>query len=324
MNATPPILLPEAIRARFGERVHFDAPLAPYTAARIGGPVDVLLPVDSSDQLAAAAQYFWGAGLTFTIIGGGSNVLVSDRGLRGVAILNRARSVRFEEQGGHVSVEAASGVNFGSLARQAAGRSLSGLEWAAGIPGTVGGAVVGNAGAHGGDTAGNLVWAEVLSRQGERRRWEAAELAFVYRGSVLKKSPQEYVVLSALLRLERSDEESIRAKMDRFLAHRRETQPPGASMGSMFKNPTGDFAGRLIDQAGLKGLRRGEAAISSMHANFFINHGGATARDVLALINTSQQVVAEKFGVKLELEIELIGDWEGESPPNRIDNGNRQ
>ncbi len=315
MNATPPTLLPEAMRARFGERVRFDAPLAPYTAARIGGPADVLIQVETVDQLASAAGFFWQAGLGFHVFGGGSNVLVSDNGLRGVAILNRAREFRFVGRGAEVAVEAASGVNFGALARQAASRGWGGLEWAAGIPGTVGGAVVGNAGAHGGDMADNLEWAEILSRRGGRRRWPVGELALEYRSSALKRDPHAHVVLSARLRLVKSDRESIREKMDRFLEHRRFTQPPGASMGSMFKNPPGDYAGRLIEQAGLKGLQRGEAAISKLHGNFFINQGGATAADVLGLINSAHQAVAEKFGVRLELEIALIGEWEGQPFP---------
>jgi UDP-N-acetylmuramate dehydrogenase len=305
MIGIPHTLSPAALRAEFGGRVRFDAPLAPYTAARIGGAADVFITVESADELARAAGFLWAAGAPFMVLGGGSNVLVSDAGLRGAALFNRARAFRFEE----ASVWAESGANFGALARQAAARGLGGLEWAAGIPGTVGGAVFGNAGAHGGDTAGSLLAAEVLLRGGGRADWDAAHCAFGYRTSLLKREAGSALVLAATFRLERAAAGAISTRMDDYLAHRRRTQPPGASMGSMFKNPPGDFAGRLIEAAGLKGTRIGAAEISPLHANFFINHGGARAADVLALIQRARQAVLEQFGVTLELEVELAGEW---------------
>jgi UDP-N-acetylmuramate dehydrogenase len=183
------------------------------------------------------------------------------------------------------------------------------LEWAAGIPGTVGGAVFGNAGAHDGDMARNLIEAEIFHRINGREIYPVDRMDFAYRSSALKQNPGQAIVLSATLKLEWGSPEAIHKKMDTFLAHRRRTQPPGASMGSMFKNPPGDFAGRLIDEAGLKGTRIGGAEISSLHGNFFVNTGQATASDVYELIQLAHRTVAERMGVQLDLEIELIGDW---------------
>jgi UDP-N-acetylmuramate dehydrogenase len=306
----------QALKAAFGERLQENIPLERFTAARIGGPADFLLEVTSADELAQAASLLWDMDLPFIVLGGGSNVLVSDAGVREVLILNRARQVRFDEQVTPPTVWAESGTNFGMLARQAAQRGLAGLEWAVGIPGTVGGAVVGNAGAHGGDTAGNLLLADILHHTGEtgsadsgRSLWPVEIMDFTYRNSALKRQPMQAIVLSALLRLERSDPQEVQARIDAFVAQRRRTQPPGASMGSMFKNPLGDYAGRLIEAAGLKGYRTGSAQISPLHANFFINLGGASAADIRSLIELAQKTVADRFGVRLELEIELVGEW---------------
>jgi UDP-N-acetylmuramate dehydrogenase len=296
-----------SLQTAFSGRVQFDVPLARYTAARVGGTADALLEVKSADELAEAVKILWAEDLPFTMMGGGSNMLVSDAGVRGIVLLNRAKKVRFDPE--NATIWAESGANFGVLARQAATKGLSGLEWAAGIPGTVGGAVFGNAGAHDGDMAHNLIEAEVLNRAG-RETWPLEKFQYEYRGSVLKTHPGTSIVLSARLQLAHRSPEAIQAKMDTFLAQRHRTQPPGASMGSMFKNPPGDFAGRLIDAAGLKGTRVGGAEISALHGNFFINTGQATASDIYALIQLACQTVAEKFGVQLALEIELIGTWQ--------------
>jgi UDP-N-acetylmuramate dehydrogenase len=166
--------------------------------------------------------------------------------------------------------------------------------------------------------ADSLLVAEILQQDMsmqekvfQRQSWPVERLEFSYRSSLLKRQPGRAVVLAATLRLETSTPEMVQAKMDEFLEYRRRTQPPGASIGSMFKNPPGDYAGRLIEAAGLKGMRMGDAQISPIHANFFVNHGKATATDIFTLIQRARQVVAEKFGVTLELEIELIGEWPG-------------
>lgn len=304
----------EELRAAFGERVRIGEPLAKYTAARLGGSAEAFLDVHSADDLAQAAGILWENDQPFVVLGGGSNVLVSDAGVPAVVLLNRAGETRFDVEREEPQVWAESGANLGLIARKAARRGLAGLEWAAGIPGTLGGAVVGNAGAHGGDIAGNLRVAEILHRNrvNERLRretWTAEEMGFAYRSSRLKRIPGEAIVLSATLDLEQGSREVVQARINEFTAYRRRTQPPGASMGSMFKNPPGDFAGRLIEAAGLKGTRVGDAVISPLHANFFINLGRANARDVYVLIDMARKAVQEKFGITLELEIELLGSW---------------
>jgi len=304
----------------FGDRLKERVPLARYTAARVGGLADVLISANSKDDLIDIVKHLWDFDVPFLIIGGGSNVLVSDAGIREVVVYNRARQVRFDEAGQLPTVWAESGANFGLIARQAASRGLAGIEWAAGIPGTIGGAVVGNAGAHGSDVAGSLVVAEILhhsqmddDNQTETRdlveEWFVNQFKFGYRTSILKRRKCNLIVLSAVLGLQRSTTEEVQKKILDFGAFRQRTQPPGASMGSMFKNPSGDYAGRLIEAAGLKGTRMGRAEISPRHANFFINHGDATASDIKQLIDLARSEVAARFGIELELEIELVGEW---------------
>jgi len=302
------------MQAVFGDRVQRDASLAPYTSARVGGVADALITVRGARELAIVARYLWRWNAPFVVLGGGSNVLVSDAGVRGVVVLNRARKTAFAVEGEHPTVWAESGVNLGGLARRAAQMGLAGLEWAAGIPGTVGGAVVGNAGAHGSEVADILQMAEILHRQEGRCFCAPSALEFGYRRSVLKARGGDAVVLSATFRLRQEAPEAIERRLEEFRAHRERSQPPGASVGSMFKNPPDDYAGRLIEQAGLKGVRVGDAEISPVHANFFINHGEARAQEIWALMYLARTTVARRFGVWLEPEIRLIGNW----PPEAI------
>ena len=293
--------------AVFGEMVERDVPLAPYTSARVGGPADVLITVRRARELALVARRLWNWEIPFIVLGGGSNVLVADAGVRGVVVLNRSKQVSFDLANAVAWAE--SGANLGSLARRAAQQGLAGLEWAAGIPGTVGGAVVGNAGAHGGDTSSVLKVAEILQKDKGKGFFTPDKLGYDYRTSILKQDLGQAVVLSATFQLRRGDPEEIQSEMDEYRAQREKTQPPGASMGSMFKNPPGDYAGRLIEAAGLKGASVGDAEISTLHANFFINKGNTTANEILALMYLARTTVAAKFGVWLEPEIVLVGEW---------------
>jgi UDP-N-acetylmuramate dehydrogenase len=298
----------DVLYAKLGDKVKENVSLAPYTSARIGGPADILITADSADELARTIKLLRKQEIDYIILGGGSNVLVSDRGVRGVVVLNRAKAVRFHH-GEQPSVTAESGVIFSNLANRCAAKGLSGLEWAATVPGTIGGAVYGNAGAFGGDMAGSLVWAELLTENG-REKFTTEQMGYGYRTSLLKRGELDGVVLCAELRLQDSTREAVSATIEQFGAHRKATQPPGASMGSMFKNPDGDYAGKLIDSAGLKGTRIGNAEISPVHGNFFINHGATRAEDIRALIELVMKTVKEKHGVDLELEVELVGDWD--------------
>jgi UDP-N-acetylmuramate dehydrogenase len=297
----------DVLYAKLGDKVKENVSLAPYTSARIGGPADVLITVESADELARTIKLLQKQEIEYILLGGGSNVLVSDRGVRGVVVLNRAKGVRFHG-GDQPSVTAESGVIFSNLANRCAVKGLSGLEWAATVPGTIGGAVYGNAGAFGGDMAGNLVWADLLTEDG-RKKFTAEQMAYGYRTSILKRGELDGIVLCAELRLENSTREAVSTTVEQFGAHRKATQPPGASMGSMFKNPDGDYAGKLIEAAGLKGTRIGNAEISPVHGNFFLNHGATRAEDIRALIELVIKTVKEKQGVELELEVELVGEW---------------
>jgi UDP-N-acetylmuramate dehydrogenase len=188
---------------------------------------------------------------------------------------------------------------------------LKGMEWCVSVPGTLGGAVVNNAGAHGGDMDGNLNEISLLDLHSDATlTWERQRLAYGYRSSALKGQHGRYIVLSASLHLDPGHPPAeLNAIADQFIEHRKRTQPPGASLGSMFKNPPGDFAGRLIEAAGLKGHQIGGVQVSPIHANFFVNHGTGTAADYAALIDLAQARVQAEFGIELELEVERIGDW---------------
>jgi UDP-N-acetylmuramate dehydrogenase len=297
------------LRSIFGDRMQENVPLSGYTAARIGGPADALVFVRSADELAQAAEKLWEMDVPFLLLGGGSNVLVSDKGVRGVVIINRARLVKFDLQSEPPSVQAESGVTPNDITQRAARLGLAGFEWAAGVPGSLGGALYGNAGAFDGDIAGNLISLELIHRQHGRQVWPVEKVKYSYRTSIFKREHPPALILSAQLALSHGDPQAIRAKMEQFSEQRRETQSPGASMGSMFMNPSGEKAGRLIEAAGLKGRRIGNAEISTQHANFFINHGQTRAEDMKALIDLARNTVAEKFGIKLELEVEFIGEW---------------
>ena len=290
--------------------IRLNEPLARYTTARVGGPADVLVEASSADELQAIVRGARQVDLPFTILGGGANVLISDAGVRGLVVINRARHLKLRDA---LQVWCESGVVLASLARECGAHGLGGLEWAVGVPGTVGGAIVGNAGAHGRDIAADLLTATIFNEAGEVVEWSQAVLGFEYRSSRIKRETgtrqTPYVVLAATFQLTPADPAALEKKAAEYNEQRRRTQPPGASLGSMFKNPPGDAAGRLIDACGLKGTRVGGAEISVVHANFFVNHGQARASDVKALIDLAQQRVREKFGIELELEIELVGKW---------------
>jgi UDP-N-acetylmuramate dehydrogenase len=297
------------LRATFGNRMQENAPLSGYSAARIGGPADALVLVRKADELMQAAEMLWKMEVPFILLGGGSNVLVSDQGVRGVVIVNRARLLKFNSQAEPPSIHAESGASPNDIAQRAARLGLAGFEWAASVPGSLGGAIYGNAGAFDGDMAGNLISVEVFHRQHGRQTWSVEKMQYGYRSSMLKRSHPPVVILSAELALKHGDRQAIKSKMEQYSTTRRLNQPPGASMGSMFKNPPGDKAGRLLEAAGLKGRRVGNATISTQHANFFINTGQTKASDMRELIEVAQKTVLEKFGIQLELEVELIGEW---------------
>jgi UDP-N-acetylmuramate dehydrogenase len=308
--------LAAAIARDTGLAVRREEPLSGHTTMRVGGPADLFVAVGAVEDLVAVIGLAREAGVPALVLGGGSNLLVSDRGVRGLVIANGCRSVRRHE--GDV-LWAESGANLAGVARQAIRWGLAGLEWGVSVPGTVGGAVVGNAGAHGGCVADNLLRATLLNPDGTLSEWPAARFAYGYRSSALKSllrssvgQPQP-VVLAAAFQLQKADPEQMEARAAGFLAHRRATQPVEPSAGSIFQNPPGDYAGRIIEALGLKGQGQGGAAFSTVHANFIVNTGGASAADVAALINRARQTAWQALGVELTPEILFVGDW-AESP----------
>jgi UDP-N-acetylmuramate dehydrogenase len=312
MTTTPTLPIHD-LRARLGEHLQENVPLSNYTTARVGGNAAAMIAVGTGEELELAARVVWELEVPYFILGSGANLLVSDRGFNGLVILNRAHQIKIDANSHPPSVWAESGAILGTIARRTALRGLSGLEWAATVPGTLGGALYGNAGAYGGEMAQLLVMAEILHPSQGRQFWTMDRMHYDYRTSILKQNPGKTVLLAARLRLQESTPEAVQKKIADLSAKRRSTQPPGASLGSMFKNPAGDYAGRLIEAAGLKGARIGGVQVSEVHANFFVNDESATASDYWQLIQLVRRRVFEASGVQLELEIEPVGEWNGEA-----------
>jgi UDP-N-acetylmuramate dehydrogenase len=295
--------LAERLRARVTGSVVTDAPLAPFTTFRVGGPADVLVEAESEDDLRAVAEL--AAELPLAIVGRGSNLLVSDEGFRGLAV-RLGRAFRRHEAtddglrlGGAVYLPAA--------ARLSARLGLTGFEFAAEIPATFGGAVRMNAGAHDRSIADVLVEATIVDlATGDRRRVGVKDLAYAYRHSVL--GPRD-IVTEGEVRLDRDDPDRIAARIAEHLRWRRDNQPPGRSAGSVFKNPPGDSAGRLIDSVGGKGMRVGDAVVSDVHANFIVAGPEAYAEDVWSLVWQVHARVREGTGIDLDPEVRFLGSF---------------
>lgn len=286
-------------------RVRLAEPLAPYTTFRIGGPADALVLPENIAELQSVLRYCADCGLPVFILGRGSNLLVRDKGVRGVVVKLAGEFTRTEVSG--TAVTAGAGVPLAETARLAWRHGLGGMEFAHGIPGTVGGAVVMNAGAYDGEMKDIVTGAKVVDRQGNCREIDQAELSFGYRHSALQGD--DLIVAMVALNLYPADPDAIQAKMDELAARRRAKQPLDLpSAGSTFRRPPGYYAGTLIDQAGLKGRRVGDAQVSELHAGFIVNRGQATAADVLALIAIVQAEVRQQFGVMLEPELKIVGE----------------
>lgn len=299
----------DSLRELFGSKLQENVSMADYTTARVGGDVPALISIHTLDDLKQAATTLWDLSVPFILLGSGANILISDRGLDAIVLHNRAHNVKIDTLSDQPSIFAESGAILSNVARQSALRGLSGLEWAAPVPGTVGGAVYGNAGAHDGDMSTSIEMATILHKNGKTEDWPVEKLDYQYRSSVLKREKMPVVILSAVFKADRTSRDEAWEKIKQFQAHRRKTQPPGASLGSMFKNPEDDFAGRLIEATGLKGRRVGRAMVSPIHANFILNLEGASAKDIWKLMNIVQETVYEKFGIHLEPEIELLGEF---------------
>jgi len=317
----------QELAARLGSigQVKVDEPMSRHTSYHVGGPADLYLMVDSREGLVEAVSLATELGVPTLVIGGGSNLLVSDRGIRGLVIENRSR--RWDHLGerqpppwwdvdlGCVphAVRMEGGMSLPRIARLTADLGLAGLEWAAGIPGTVGGAIVNNAGAHGSNVAA-ILESVLMLEDGQIKTVSGSALGFAYRQSILKgmrtTKKVKPVILEGTFLLRKEPVEQIKRRMEGYQERRRNTQPKLPSAGSVFKNPPGYIgAWWLIEQCGLKGERRGDAQISEVHANFIVNCGHAKAEDVRGLMDLARARVFEEFGVSLELEQEIVGDW---------------
>jgi UDP-N-acetylmuramate dehydrogenase len=283
-----------------------DVPLAPMTTLRVGGPADRFATPGTVDELVDLLRLAADASVPAFLLGKGSDLVVADAGMRGLVI--RVRADRISVEGTTVRAEA--GASMTGLAKRCAREGLAGFDWAISIPGTFGGAVWANAGAHDGEMAQVLGSVDVFDpRDGLRRTLRPDECGFAYRDSRFKHGPE--VVLGGTIELEPGDPSAIIALIDGHQARRRATQPlADQNAGSVFRNPPGDHAGRLIEAAGLKGHRIGTAQVSTLHANFIVtDRGTGRAADVRAVGDHVRRVVADRFGVELQYEIEFVGDW---------------
>ena len=314
MTGAAPAFDPAAVAAELARRVGVRAvqgePLAKHTTMRVGGPADLFITARNAFELKGLVRFARARALPLFLLGRGSDLVVSDAGIRGLVVEVRAEATRVE--GTRYTAEA--GVRMARAATETQRAGLSGLEYGLAIPGTVGGAVWANAGAHGGETARVLETATVLLADGAEAVLTASELDFRYRHSRFKDHPGE-IVLAAAFRLEPMDPAEITSRLDEIRRWRREHQPLGLpSAGSVFRNPEGDSAGRLIDSLGLKGRRVGGAVVSEKHANFIVNDRRGTASDVRRLAEAVRAEVRDRLGIELQLEVAFVGDWSGWTP----------
>jgi UDP-N-acetylmuramate dehydrogenase len=323
----------------FRERVRRNEPLSRHSTFGVGGPADVWVSLDKQDDLIQLVRLCTEQHWPLLIVGNGTNLLFADAGVRGIVARVALSTYTIEDHGdGTALLIAGAGVSWPRLLNELAPLGWGGLEFGPGIPGTLGGGIISNAGAHNSDLGQVLEWIEVLDARSSDeqtttppnvRRYQHDELDLSYRhsrfraGRRIQFNAQGYplvaprgliepaeIIMQLGVRLHREDPQTLRTLIEKYKQHRKQTQPPQQSAGSVFKNPAGDFAGRLIEQAGMKGTTIGGARISERHANFIVNVGSASAADVAALIREARNRVYEQFGVELELEVELRGEWE--------------
>jgi UDP-N-acetylmuramate dehydrogenase len=308
-NDTAALARLDELASERGMALQHDVHLGPLTTLRVGGPADRLVLARDREELLAALRLARDAAVPCFVLGNGSDLVVADAGVRGLVVRNRARSVSIEE----ARVHADAGAAMAMLVRRTVSGALAGLEFGISIPGTLGGAVWANAGAHGNEMANVVTRVEAWDPRDDRElALSASDCAFAYRESRFKHSGE--VVLGADLELRPGDSAAAARLVAEHQAQRQATQPlADQNAGSVFRNPPEDHAGRLIDAAGLKGHRIGSASVSTLHANFIVTDREAMAADVRALAEHVRGVVAERFGITLAYEIEFAGDWSGEA-----------
>lgn len=286
--------------------VKIDEPMKKHTNFKIGGNADVFVIAKNIEEIKCVIKFSKENNILLTILGNGSNVLVSDKGIRGIVLQVGTKEIKIEKQK-NALVEVEAGVMLGALAQVLLKQSISGFEFAAGIPGSIGGAIRMNAGAYGGEMKDIVKNVTVLNEKGEINILTNEECEFSYRHSRFTNSKE--IIIKATLELPFGNENEIKAKMDEYAQSRKEKQPLNLpSAGSTFKRGADFITAKLIDECGLKGYTSGDAQVSTLHAGFVVNLGNATAQDVLSVVSHVKQVVLEKTGKQIELEIELLGE----------------
>lgn len=288
------------------DNILYNEPMKNHTSFKLGGPADIFIEPDNTEELAKAVASLREHTIPYYIIGNGSNLLVSDNGLRGsiVKIGEKFGSVNINED----RIIAECGILLSTLSKTAAKSSLTGMEFASGIPGALGGAITMNAGAYGGEMKDIIEWVEVLDENLKLKRLQNSEMEFGYRKSVVEL--RKYIVIRCCIKLKKGNQDEINSIMAELTEKRKTKQPLHLpSAGSTFKRPEGYFAGKLIEDAGLRGFSLGGAQVSALHCGFVVNNGGATAQDVYDLIRHVQKTVYDKFKVKLETEIKILGKF---------------
>ncbi|MEX0682365.1 MAG: UDP-N-acetylmuramate dehydrogenase [Dehalococcoidia bacterium] len=287
-----------------------DEPMSRHTTFGVGGPADIYVAAKTEEQLRRAFVLAKQHHVPVFIFGSGSNVLVGDRGIRGLVIENQYSEINGPAQNGHgLRVRAGSGLSFSTLARRLAGAGFGGVEWACGIPGSLGGAVVSNAGAYGHSLADVLISARLTDDHGDVRELTPDDLALDYRKSSAE-ALRDTAVLSVDLRVQEGEAKLLKQQIREYDQRRKSAQPTGRNCGSVFKNPDDKAAWQYVDEAGLRGHRIGNAQISELHSNFILNLGGATAKDIRALVQLAQERVREKTSVELSPEVAFVGEFE--------------
>lgn len=287
------------------ECIRLKEPMKEHTSFRIGGSADIMVLPDSARQIIDTVEICRSNSCPYYIMGNGTNLLVRDNGYRGVIIKTSANMKDCKVEGERVYGQ--SGILLSTLSKIIVSEGLEGFEYASGIPGTLGGAVTMNAGAYGGEIKDSIEWARVMNADGDVMTYTKQQLELGYRTSIIQR--EDLIVLDCGLRFVRGDREAIQAKLDEYTRLRKAKQPLNVpSAGSTFKRPEGYYAGKLIEDAGLKGARIGDAQVSELHCGFIVNVGNATADDIIALINHVKKRVKERFNVELQPEVKVIGE----------------
>lgn len=289
------------------ENIKYNEPMKNYTTFKVGGPAECLIKIYNLEELKEILKFAKENLINLTIIGNGSNLLVLDGGIKGITLLMKMDDININQENEKFIIKAQSGTKMGKLAQILLSKEISGFEELSGIPGTIGGAVIMNAGAHGKEIKDIVTNVKCIDYQGIEKEFINEDLKFEYRNSILKNS--KYIITEVTLKLNKGNQEKIKEKMKEYLDYRKEHQPiEYPSAGSTFKRGKDFITAKLIDEAGLKGYTIGGAQVSTKHAGFIINKGEATAKDILELTNYIKNTIKEKFNKQIELEIQIIGE----------------